>query len=233
MNRVRDKWKYLPDDFVRPAIIIAGVGAPVGDSLKLKIDWSCHCLDEFAFGIDESHDIFNRPYAVDIQYEDVETPNGIFSYYSGRDVGPTMPMWRVQTKKADSDTAKYPSGFVSKEGFGDSPDAEVISGGKSIKSIDVVAIGRHGNFLQWGFRASPRFMTDAAKVAFVNSVHYIANFDGEPAYTKRVKGSYPRERALDYPFRVSDPGQKLARARLRKTSQAIRGDERPRRSRRN
>ena len=208
----RDEWKYLPADFDRPAIIIAGLGAPIGDSLELKIDWSCHCLGEFAFGVDEAHDIFNRPYKVDIPYEDVATPNGIFGYYSGRDVGPTMPMWRIQTADADTEDAAYPPGFVSKEGFGDSPDAEVMSGGKSIKSTDVVAIGRHGNFLQWGFRASPRFMEESAKLAFVNSVHYIAKFDGRPAYTKRVKGSVPRDRALDYPFKVSDRGQELARA---------------------
>ena len=211
-SSVRDTWKYLPEDFDSPAIIIAGLGAPIGDSLELKIDWSCHCLGEFAFGLDEAHDIFNRPYKVDIRYEDIATPNGIFGYYSGRDVGPTMPMWRVQSTDAHTEAAEYPPGFVSKEGFGDSPDAEIISGGSSIKSRNVTAIGRHGNFLQWGFRASPRFMEDAAKLAFVNSIHYIANFDGEPAYTKRVKGSVPRDRALDYPFRVSDRGQELARA---------------------
>lgn len=43
------------------------------------------------------------------------------------------------------------NGFSS-VGFEDSPEAEVISSGVCAKSLDAVAIGRHGNFFHWGFR---------------------------------------------------------------------------------
>jgi len=48
-----------------------------------------------------------------------------------------------------------------------------------------VAIGRHGNFLHWGFAALSDDMTDEARDVFANAVVYIAGFAGlqvpEPA----------------------------------------------------
>jgi hypothetical protein len=91
----------------------------------------------------------------------------------------TQMMWTVQTKGYQS-VRGYRVGMVSRpEGFTDSPDAEVISGGVSAKSPDAVAIGRHGNFLNWGFSASPVDMTPTAKNVFANAVVYISKFAGQ------------------------------------------------------
>ena len=42
------------------------------------------------------------------------------------------------------------------------------------KMNGAVAVGRHGNFLQWGFSAPPSKMTDAGQKLFVNCLYYIA-----------------------------------------------------------
>ena len=41
-----------------------------------------------------------------------------------------------------------------------------------------MAIGRHGNFLHWGFAALSDDMTDEARDVFANAVVYIAGFAG-------------------------------------------------------
>ena len=53
------------------------------------------------------------------------------------------------------------------------------------KTLDAVAIGRHGNFLHWGFSASPRYMTDEAKAVFANAVVYISQFAGQAPIARK------------------------------------------------
>lgn len=70
-------------------------------------------------------------------------------------------------------------------GFEDSPEAEIISGGVSGKTWDAVAIGRHGNFLHWGFAALSDDMTDEARDVFANAVVYIAGFAGQTPVARK------------------------------------------------
>ena len=42
-----------------------------------------------------------------------------------------------------------------------------------------IAVGRHGNFLQWGFSASPSDMTAAGRNLFLNCIHYMAKLEGK------------------------------------------------------
>src|SRR2546423_3239986 len=58
--------------------------------------------------------------------------------------------------------------------------------GLSMKGPHSVAIGRHGNYLQWGFSASPKDMTDAGRACFVNCVTYIKKFDHQPVIVHSV-----------------------------------------------
>ena len=97
-----------------------------------------------------------------------------------------------------------PPGIVTVPGVGDSPDTEVISGGTCIKDVDAIAIARHGNFFQWGFRASPRHMTEPAKLSFINSIHYIKNFKGAERIVEH-KAPF-RKAAMDVPYLLSDQG---------------------------
>ena len=46
-------------------------------------------------------------------------------------------------------------------------------------AYEAAAISGHGNFLQWGYSASPSEMTPAGGNLFVNCLHYIPTFDGK------------------------------------------------------
>ena len=64
-------------------------------------------------------------------------------------------------------------------GFEDSPDAEILAPAfNTSKECGAAAVSRHGNFLQWGFSASPSQLTDAGRAFLLNSICYIHEFDG-------------------------------------------------------
>ncbi len=200
-HKVRTKdATYLSDDFDAASILIAGVSAPMMVPKKLKINWACHCLQEHAFDLTEDHPVFNTPYKVEIVKEKVKTPGSFRRFYAGRNLGDSVQMVPMQTISYKD----YAPGLVSYPGIEDSPDAEWISGGTNIKSSRSVAIGRHGNFFQWGFRASPTYMTETAKMAFINSIHYISKFNRQKPYVHRV--SEDRDHKLDFAYLVSDKG---------------------------
>ncbi|MCP4456002.1 MAG: hypothetical protein GY809_31480 [Planctomycetes bacterium] len=66
-------------------------------------------------------------------------------------------------------TAEYPG------------EAETITLGFAPgKSYDSVGIGRHGNFMLWGWSAAPSKMTQAGQKLFLNCLSYIHQFDQKP-----------------------------------------------------
>ncbi len=140
-----------------------------------------------------SHEVFQKPLKVNLQFEDHAVPANYRHYPGGDELGQTIRVWKVQTKKfPDVDPGMVSDPY----GFGDSPDAEVISSGLNSKGPDSVALGRHGNFFLWGFSASPTDMTPEAQKCFINAVCYIKKFDGQkPFVTKKASG---REWALVY-----------------------------------
>lgn len=178
--------RYLPDSFDSPAITIGSVGETIGRRYGSKNDWYCLCLDACAHHMNMEHPIFKGPFKTDMTLSKQPTPEDAFHYqyyYEG-----TMPdsimMWQVQTKGYKTDR-NFEIGMVSRPwGYMDSPDSEYISSGVCAKTLDAVAIGRHGNFLTWGFVASPLYMTDEAKVIFANAVAYISQFKGTPIARK-------------------------------------------------
>lgn len=178
---------YLPRNFSKPAILIGVNGYYIGAFLGLKINLHCPCLDAQAHGMKLNHPIFNAPLKVHLTIQQVKTPENYFPYYSGRNLGPTLPMWRVQSE-GWMDGKGFPVGLVSTgPGFEDSPDAEVISNGVNSKAVNSVAIARHGNFFMWGFWGDPSYMTEEAREVFVNSIYYISKFNGQAPFV-RVDG---------------------------------------------
>ena len=172
---------FLPQDFSYPAILIAELGEVLGRTIGTKTDWFCLCLAGDAYNTNLEHAVFNTPFKVEPQMELKDTPEEAFGYqgYFDQPIPQKHLMWKVQTKDYVNDR-KFRIGMVARPwGFADSPDAEIISGGVSVKSPDAVAIARHGNFFFWGFSASPLYMTDQAKLVFVNSVVYTAGLKGE------------------------------------------------------
>lgn len=152
------------------------------------------------------HDIFNTPNNVELTFTDEPTPESYARYPDGRDLGETMPMWRVQTEGYITHEGQL-VGVVSRDdGFLDSPDTEWISGGVNSKGPKAVALGRHGNFFHWGFAASPTYLTDEAKDVFVNALHYIARFDGQAPIARKPSGTMLRSSVNSAIQGMSDAG---------------------------
>ncbi|WP_163410255.1 hypothetical protein [Flavobacterium ajazii] len=189
--------KYLKEDFDFPTIFIGHTAPVMGGSIGLKIDWLCLCLDAEAHHLKNEHPIFKGPFPVSLTMVTKPTPEGIFHYPSGKNVPKEIPMWRVQTE-GYAEGKGYRVGMVSRgEGFLDSPDAEYISSGVNSKDVGAVAIGRHGNFLLWGFSASPDYMTDEAKQVFANAVVYINKFKGQKPIVRKYNDKIATKSAAD------------------------------------
>ncbi|MDD6894268.1 MAG: protein-disulfide reductase DsbD N-terminal domain-containing protein [Prevotellaceae bacterium] len=197
--------RYVPDNFDRPVITIAEEGETMGRRIGVKNDWYCLCLDAHAFGMNTKHDIFSGPYPVKLTMVDRPTPEGAKEYAAtyGTPLPETTKMWRVQNKGYMTHKG-FKVGMVSRPwGYADSPETEIISGGESAKSYDAIAIGRHANWLHWGFAASPADMTDEAKPVFANAVIYISKFAGQHVIARKLhEGISTRTTADDMKSRL-------------------------------
>lgn len=177
---------YIPQDFACPSITIASIGETVGLPYGSKNDWLCLCLDAKAHGMNLQHPIFKGPFKTKITLEKQPTPEDAFhyAYFQDGNVPDSVMMWTVNTKGYQH-TPDFNIGMVSRPwGYTDSPDCEAISSGVCAKTLDAVALGRHGNFFTWGFVGSPMYMTPEAKVVFANVVAYMAKHQGTPLVRK-------------------------------------------------
>jgi hypothetical protein len=155
--------------------------------------------------LDAAHEVFQKPFKVTFEYEEIATPKNYERWASGA-MPPTMKAWRVHPDKL----AVQNFGLVSDgSGFDDSPDCERISGGVNSKGPYSVALGRQGNWFLWGFCATPSEMTESARRAFLNVVVYMKRFDGKrPLFTKTSMG---REWAYFYASLCSDEDEDTAK----------------------
>ena len=187
--------RYLPDDFDRPAVMLAEMGETLGRRIGLKSDWYCLCLRDDAHSFRAEHPIFKGPFPVKMTLHKEPTPEEAlhYAYLIDGPLPDSVMMWKVQNFPDDG--RRYRIGMVARPGgFEDSPEAEVISGGVCAKSLDAVAIGRHGNFFHWGFAASPKYMTEEAKTVLANAIVYISQFAGQtPIARKYNDGVATRE----------------------------------------
>jgi hypothetical protein len=166
----------LSNSFARPAILIGRAGGLVARSLKLKVDWLCLCLTGRAHHLALDHPLFHKPLEVDPKLEQMPTPEEFPYFTLDKKLGPTMTVWKVQTKEFPEIDPGLASALY---GFTDSPDAEVFAQAVAAKGPDTVPLGRHASFFLWGFSAPPADMTPAGRRLFVNAVCYIRQFDGQ------------------------------------------------------
>jgi hypothetical protein len=140
-------------------------------------------MSDAAQGEPPKHVVFDRPFKVEPDFENWKTPGNYRRFPGGDKLPAKLKVWRIQ------ETGKGYGGVVSRSwGFNDSPDAEVLTPGfNSGKESGAVGVGRHGNFLQWGFSAPPSKMTDAGRRFFLNCVCYIHRYDGQPPLVRRLK----------------------------------------------
>ena len=162
-------------------------------------------MDSYAHGLRDEHEIFHQPHPVELTIEDQPASSSYLTRASGRELGTTMPMWRVQTE-GYRDGKGMLVGVVSHGSILEaSPDSEYISSGLNTKGCDAVALGRQGNFFHWGFAASPTYMTDEAKLVFVNAIHYISQFQGQRAFVKK-RISLTRSSVDNMLYQISEEG---------------------------
>lgn len=180
---------YVTEDFSRPILTIGYLGNEIGRSVGTKNDWYCLCLFSFAHSWRADHPIFKGPFKVSLNVEDRKTPEPIYSFphrFKDGKVPDTMKMWRVQNYDIGDGSTDIRVGMVSRPGgYEDSPEAEYISSGECQKSPDAVAIGRHGNWLHWGFAASPKNLTDNAKQVLANAIVYISKFANQTPIARK------------------------------------------------
>lgn len=177
---------YLPEDYAGATITIGSIGNTIGRTVGSKNDWYCLCLDANAHGMNLDHPIFKGPFQTDITLEKQPTPEDAlhYQYFFEEPLPDSVMMWRVNTKGYMTDEG-YNPGMVSRPwGYADSPDSEVMSSGVCAKTIDAVALGRHGNFFTWGFIGGPKDMTEEAQKVFANAVVYMSKHQDPPITRK-------------------------------------------------
>ena len=89
-----------------------------------------------------------------------------------------MKVCRIQ----DTNNQVGKAGAVAPGVYGEYPgEAETIMLGFAPgKPYDSVGIGRHGNFMLWGWSAEPSRMTPAGQKLFLNCINYIHKYDRKP-----------------------------------------------------
>lgn len=132
------------------------------------------------------HPIFQGPLEVEIELEEVDTPEGYRKYPGGDELGAKIATWKVHEGQfPDIDV-----GLVSDPyGFEDSPDAEWISSGVNSKGPSSMALGRQGNLFLWGFYGDPTRLTESGKRVFLNTIVYMKQFDGYTRLVDKVERS--------------------------------------------
>lgn len=162
-------------------------------------------MDDAAHGMAPKHEIFNTPNKINFTLEDRPTPPQYGLYPGGEKLGETMKVWPVQTKRMGKGVDP---GLVSEPTHFDSaPDAEIMSSGLNSKGPQSVAIGRHGNYLLWGFSADPDDLTDEGKLCLVNCICYIHKFDRQPPLARRHKWTRGRGFAITQTRHVKDESE--------------------------
>ncbi len=138
-------------------------------------------MGDLAQGEPIKHEVFEKPFKVKPRLTFEKTPNNYRRFPGGDKLPDRFKTWRVQN------SGKSYGGVVSRVyGFTDSPDTEVLTAGFNFgKESGAVGVGRHGNFLQWGYSASPSRMTDDGKKFFLNCIVYIHKFDGKAPLIRR------------------------------------------------
>lgn len=98
-----------------------------------------------------------------------------------------MKVWRIQQLGGLEEHFVRPYGAVARPWkLEEAPDTEVLVAGYNTGKMNgAVAVGRHGNFLQWGFSAPPAKMTEAGRKLFLNCIVYIAKFEGKTPRSER------------------------------------------------
>jgi len=123
--------------------------------------------------------VFQKPVRVKVTFQVWPMPANYRK--ANRRLPEQLKIWKVQKTTSLPNSESRPHGNVSKAAaFRGDRNAEILTYGVSTETTGPeAAIARHGNFLQWGYSASPSKMTEAGRRLFLNCVIYIKKFDGK------------------------------------------------------
>lgn len=152
------------------------------------------CLGNRAHVMALNHDIFKTPHAV--------TPTLVEEPHK-QDPGRMVKNWTVFKEDPSIEI-----GLVSnRDKLANAADTEILSGGVNSKGDRGVALAREANMFQWGFTGPPSAMTEEARQVFVNSICYIAKFDGHSVWPKdagrKIANIAVGEPTTDHPLTAS------------------------------
>jgi hypothetical protein len=149
-------------------------------------------LTDWAHGESFQHTVYHKPFKVNLTSTKKTTPPSYLGTLpEGVSLDKTMSVCRIQ----DTGNHVGKAGAVAPGIYTEYPgEGEAITLGFAPgKSYDSVGIGRHGNFMLWGWSASPSKMTPAGRKLFVNCICYIHQYDRKP-HLRILRQAMPRDR---------------------------------------
>lgn len=198
--------RYLSESFDKPVILIGETSGNMGRAHYLLLDNLCLCLASHGLNPDLSNELFNSPKTLTPVIEHKSTPYNFKSRISGLGIEESLPFYRIQTESFKDNPLLSPGAVATGKGFNERPDAEVFAGGDNAKGADSVALGRHGNYFQWGFSVTPDLLTSYGQDLFVNAVHYISKFNGQKPQTRKLPTVFSRYEIEEMFWGVGDEG---------------------------
>lgn len=126
------------------------------------------------------HEIFNQPFSVRPAVVSWPMPENYKRHPEAGDLPEKTNVWLVQNSGK-----KYSGAVSAAYNFEGGPDDESLVAGCNSKAYPHTAIGRHGNFLQWGFGEPPTRMTEDGRELLVNCICYIRRFAGRPPLVRK------------------------------------------------
>lgn len=176
-------------EFLRPMILLGADFGPIrfAETHGYKLRNSCRVQTEKFHTVRTDHAIFRGPMPVSPTLVDDLDP------YTGR----TVRAWRLHEPYSPPRFRyHFAKGMtVARSLLLHAEDSEIIAGGVNTQGdANSVAMAREANLFLWGSPASPRHMTPEARKVFVNTIVYMAQFDGVAPTVRR--GAKPRSRIV-------------------------------------
>ena len=144
--------KPVPITYGRATVLIGGGGAMPFLHLHTKIDWLCLCLEKGAHDMELKHEIFHKPFEVDITYDTFPATEE-YRHFGIKPGRPDESLECADQVFLDWTNPEARSGVHGRR-LRRFPRCRVDFRRHQSQVADAVAIGRHGTFFHWGFSAS-------------------------------------------------------------------------------
>jgi hypothetical protein len=153
----------------KPTLLLGSAGLNLAVTWKLKGGSGCTCLEPMAYDL-HSHEIFERPFAIDRgQMISIATPSDFQAEIDAPSIQ-VLPLVDARPWHGRDGWCTYSNDFDRH------PDIEFFCGGVNHKTPTAAGLWRQGNLLHFGFEPSPAEMNEAGQRLLLNSIAYISRF---------------------------------------------------------